>query len=90
MFQTISTTRLSKNLLLSIDVAESDEVGGDSGGDREDGTVERSPHSKKLNKATDYLTFNAGWAFTQLKQAFTKALILGHLDPEYHIRIETD
>ena len=29
-------------------------------------------------------------AFNQLRQAFTKALILWHFDPEYHIQIKTD
>ena len=28
--------------------------------------------------------------FTKLRQAFLKAPILYHFDPEYHIRIETD
>ena len=37
-----------------------------------------------------FLTPNARQAFTQLRQAFTKAPILRHFDPERHIRIETD
>ena len=41
-------------------------------------------------KATRFLTFKTRVIFTQLRQAFTKALILWYFDPEYHIRIETD
>ena len=42
-----------------MDVAESDEVGGDSGSDCEDETVEKLPCSKNLNGATGYLNPNA-------------------------------
>ena len=37
-----------------------------------------------------FLTPDARWAFTQLRQAFTKAPILRHFVPERHIQIETD
>ena len=37
-----------------------------------------------------FLTLDAKEAFNQLKQAFTKVLILRHFDPECHIQIETD
>ena len=37
-----------------------------------------------------FLTFKAKEAFNCLKQAFTKAPILRHFDPECHIWIETD
>ena len=37
-----------------------------------------------------FLTPDAREAFNQLKQAFTKAPILWHFDPECHIQIETD
>ena len=67
MLQTSSTIRLSKNLLFPIDVVESDEVGGGSGGNCEDGTDKRSPRSKNLNGATGYLTPNARQAFIQLR-----------------------
>ena len=89
MLRTSSATRSSKNLLLSLDLAEVDEVGVGGGGDRKDKTVGRSP-SKNLNRAIGYLTPNARRAFTQLRQAFTEAPILRHFDPECHIRIETD
>ena len=86
----LKTTRSAKNL--SSLMAEHAEVGSISGGgDREDETVERSPlTSKNLNRASNYLTPEAKRAFTQLMQAFTKALILRHFDPECHIRIETN
>ena len=72
-------------------MAEDAEVGGVGGGDCEDETVERSPlTSKNSNGATGYLTPDAKRAFTQLRQAFTKAPILRHFDPECHIRIEID
>ena len=73
-----------------MDVAESDEIGGGSGSDCEDGTAKRSSRSKNLNKATGYLTPDARRAFTQLRQAFTKALIFWYFDLECHIRIEID
>ena len=60
-------------------------------GDCENKTVKRSPlTSKNLNRAMSYLTSKARLAFIQLRKTFTKAPILQHFDPEYHIRIETD
>ena len=72
-------------------MAEDVEVGSVGGGDWGDETVKRSPlTSKNSNGATDLLTPGAKRAFTQLRQAFTKAPILQHFDLECHIRIETD
>ena len=73
-------------------MAEEAEVGSiNSGGDREDEMVEKSPLiSKDLNRATGYLTPKVRLAFTKFKKAFTKALILQHFDLECYIRIETD
>ena len=72
-------------------MAEDAEVDSISGVDHEDETVERSPlTSKNLNGAMGFLTPNAKRAFTQLRQAFTKAPILQHSDPKCPIRIETD
>ena len=65
MLKTSSTTKLSKNLLLSMDMAEIDEV-GDVGSDRKDKTVKRLP-SKNLNRAMNGPTPNARRAFTQLR-----------------------
>ena len=83
------TTWSSKNLLLSINAAEVDEVAIGGGGDRKDETVRKSL-SKNLNVATGYLTLDNRQAFTQLRQTFTKAPILWHFDLECHIRIETN
>ena len=49
-----------------------------------------SSKSKMAVGASDFLTPGAKLAFTKLKQAFLKALILHPLNPERHIRIETD
>ena len=81
-----SPNKSAKNLSLLIDVAEDAEVSV-GGGDYEDETVGKSL-SKNLNGATSYLTPNARQTFIQLRQAFTKALILQHFNPESHIRIE--
>ena len=58
------------------------------GGDCENATVEKSP-SKNLNKA-GYLSPNAKKVFNHLRHMFTKAPILQHFNPEWHIRIETN
>ena len=67
-----------------MDLAEVDEVSLGGGGDYEDETAKRLL-SKNLNGVTGYSTPNAIRAFTQLKQAFTKAPILRHFDLECHI-----
>ena len=46
--------------------------------------------SKKAIGSSDFLTFRTKLAFTELKQAFLKAPILHHFDPERHIWIEAD
>ena len=51
--------------------------------------------SRYLDNSNDFekpkfLISKAKKAFNCLKQAFTKAPILRHFDPEYHIRIKTD
>ena len=52
----------------------------------------KSKNSSKSKKTvgSDFLTPGAKLAFTELRQAFLKAPILHHFDPERHIRIETD
>ena len=72
-----------------MNVAEVDEVDVGDGGDCKDETVGRLP-SKKSNKTTRYLIPDAKQAFTQLRQAFTKAPVLRYFDPKCHLRIETD
>ena len=65
-------------------------------GDNEVGKkVQKTSKSKNLSKSkkmvgTDFLTPGAKLMFTKVRQAFLKALILYHFDPEHHIRIETD
>ena len=77
MLKTNSTTRLSLNLLLLIDVAERDQVDVGDSCDCEDETVKRLPLiSKNLTRVIGYLTSKARLAFTQLRKAFIKASIL--------------
>ena len=89
MFRTSCTPRSLEILLLSIDVAKHDDVGS-SGGDSDDGTKICLLSRDCQTKAIRYLTSEARLAFTQLKQAFNKALILQHFDLECHLQIETD
>ena len=46
--------------------------------------------SKSKKTETGFLTSGAKKALIKLKQAFIKALILNHFDPEQHIWVETD
>ena len=77
---------------------DEDEVDGDEFGNEVDDdigmTVQKSSKSKNLfkSKKTElgFLTSGARKAFTELRQAFIKAPILYHFDPERHIRVETD
>ena len=73
-----------------------DDVEVDSGkvGDNETGkkgqqTLKNLFKSKKA-VGSDFFTPGARLAFTKLRQAFVKAPILHHFDPERHIRVETD
>ena len=83
----LRTTRSAKNSSLLL-MAEDAEIGS-GGDDCEDKTVKRLP-SKNFHRATGYLTPDARQAFTQLKQVFTKALIVQHFNLEYYIQIEID
>ena len=75
---------------------DDNEVDGNEVEDDEVGTkVQKLSKSKNLSKSkktieSDFLTLRAKLAFTKLKQAFLKALILLHFDPECHIWIEAD
>ena len=72
-------------------MAEDAEVSSVGGGNCEDKMVKKLPlTSKNSNGAMGYLTPSAKRAFTQLRQAFTKAPILQHFDQNCHMRIETD
>ena len=83
-----SPTQSAKNLSSLVNMAEDAEVGVGNG-DHEDEMVKRSL-SKNSSGVISYLTPNARQAFTQLRQAFTKAPILRHFDPKCYIRIETN
>ena len=72
-------------------MAEDAKVGSVGGSDYKDKMIKRSSLIfKNLNGATGYLTPGAKQAFTQLRQAFTKAPILQYFDSKCHIQIETD
>ena len=76
-----------------------DEFGGGDRGENEarapastkEPTGADYPSSDHVSHAvSNYLTPDAKKAFDQLRQAFTKAPILQHFDPEQYIRVETD
>ena len=58
--------------------------------------VQKTSKSKNLSKfkktlgSSDFFTFGAKLAFTELRQVFIKASILYHFYPKRHIWIETD
>ena len=51
---------------------------------------QKTSKSKSTIGSSNFLIPRAKLAFTKLRQAFFKAPILYHFDPEHHIRIETD
>ena len=57
-----------------------------------EGKSAKSDFTKPVRRVEkpSFLTPNTRQAFTQLRQAFTEALILRYFDPEHHIRIETN
>ena len=65
-----------------VDGGEVDEEVGEKG--------QKTSKSKNTIGSLDFLTPRAKLAFTKLRQAFLKAPILYHLDPECHIWIKTD
>ena len=71
---------------------DDNEVDGDEVGDDEVGTKVQKVQKLSKSKETEsgFLTSGAKKAFTKLRQAFIKAPILHHFDPERHIRVETD
>lgn len=50
----------------------------------------KTTKSKNTSSGLVFLTLEARLAFTQLRQIFTKALIVQHLDLKRHIWIETN
>ena len=85
------TSKLDKSKLDGNEVdgsdVEVDEVGKKG---RKTSKSKNLSKSKKAVGPSDFLTPGAKLAFTELRQAFLKAPILHHFDPERHIRIETD
>ena len=73
---------------------DDNKVDGDEVDDDVGMTVQILSKSKNSSKSKEvessFLTSGARKAFTKLRQAFIKALILHHFDPEHHIWIETD
>ena len=66
-----------------------------SGGTSQTDASKKSAKSKRMKSVYNleepkFLTSKAKEAFNRLRQAFTKAPILRHFDPECHIRIETN
>ena len=74
-----------------LDGSEMDDVKVD-GGEVGNNEVEKKGRNLSKSKKTElgFLTAGAKMAFTELRQAFIKALILHHFDPEHHIWVETD
>ena len=75
-----------------IDGSGIDDVEVDGGEIEVDEVGKKGRKTSKSQKmvGSDFLTPGAKLAFTELRQAFLKAPILHHFDPERHIRIETD
>ena len=87
-----------------VGVGGSSRAGGDENGTRiNDGEVdsgeigynEFGKNGQKLSKPkktirSDFFTLGVKLAFIKLRQAFVKAPILYHFDPNRHMRIETD
>ena len=62
---------------------EHEEVGDDEVARKKN--HQKTSKSKKTIRSSDFLTPGARLAFTELRQAFVKALILHHFDPERHL-----
>ena len=61
---------------------------GKVGGNEVEKKDSKSFKSKK--KESGFFTSGARMAFTKLRQAFIKTLILHHFDPKHHIQVKTD
>ena len=64
--------------------------GGEVKVDEIEKKVQNSCKSKKTVRSSNFLTPGAKLAFTKLRQAFLKAPILHHFNPDRYIQIETD
>ena len=90
LFTSILKTSLWPAAVLPATTVDNSEVIKKSGRNKEKSA--KSDFTKPVRRAEEpsFLTPDARRAFTQLRQAFTEALILRHFDPERHIRIKTD
>lgn len=95
----LKTANLSENLLISVDVAEKDEMVDGGGTELMNKNLSKSQKLKIPNvlfnvganaNVTWFWTSKASAIFIKLRQAFTKALLLWYFDPEYYIRIKID
>ena len=66
------------------------EVGDDEVGKKGQNPSKSKNSSKSKKTESGFLTSRARRAFIKFKQAFIKALILYHFDPERHIWVEID
>ena len=85
----LKTSLQPAGILPATAVDNSKVVGNNGGNERKSA---KSDFTKPVRGAEEpsFLTPNTRRAFTQLRQAFTKAPILRYFDPERHIQIETD
>ena len=79
----------SRNVFDRIRIDDGEVDGSEDGDDEVGKKAQKLSKSKNLSKS-DFLTPGARLAFTKLRQAFVKALILHHFDLEHHIWIETN
>ena len=74
-----------------IKVVKSDKINISVVSNCKDETVKKSLLMlKNLNKTSDYITLNAKQAFTQLRQAFTNALIFQQFALKYFTQMKID
>ena len=97
-----STKFLTRSGKGKVKVGSDNRVGHDgsklNGNEVDDGEVKDDEVRKKVQNLSkskntvqlDFFIPGAKLAFAELRQAFIKALILYHFDPERHIQIETD
>ena len=91
-----SRVRIGNNSRTKRDDSKLDEIKiGNNKVDDKTGKKSQNPtKSKNLSKSkkteSGFLTSEAKRVFTKLRQAFIKAPILHHFNPEHHIQFETD
>ena len=87
---------MDKNKLDCGELDSGDVDGGEVEGDKVEKKVQKTSKSKKFSKSkkmirsSHFLTSRAKLAFTKLRQAFFKFLILHYFNLDRHIRIKID